>query len=88
MRQQARKIAGFYVRRQADRPDITVEELQDLFFNDDAKSHTLVNSASRLANVIPGTRPFWTRQRNELEAMVKTLGSAHLFVTFSATDLH
>ncbi|KOS45974.1 hypothetical protein ACN38_g3047 [Penicillium nordicum] len=42
MRQQARKSAGLYARRQADRPDITVEELQDLFFNDDAESHTLV----------------------------------------------
>lgn len=62
MRHQAAKSAGFYVRRQADRPHITVDELQELFMNDEPESRSLLSSASRLANVLPGTRPYWARR--------------------------
>lgn len=52
------------------------------------ESAALINSIACHANRLPGTRPFWTSHRNQLEAMVRSLGSAHLFVTFSAADLH
>lgn len=42
---------------------------------------------ARAANEVPGTRPFWTNRRNQLESMVHTIGCPNLFFTFSAADM-
>ena len=88
MRHQASKSSGFYVRRFADRPDISLDELQSMFDCDDPESRALLQSVTRFTAVLRGTRPFWTSRKQELEGFVRNLGPAHLFVTLSAADLH
>ena len=42
---------------------------------------------ARAANEVPGTRPFWTERRNQLESIVWNIDCPHIFFTFSAADM-
>ena len=47
-----------------------------------------IQSIQRCINVIPGLSPYWHMHRAQLTAMIRQLGSPHLFFTLSAADLH
>lgn len=64
---------------------VDLQYLQDLVEGNEIGE--LCKTAARMGQEIPGTRPFWTKRRNELEAMVYNLGTPGLFFTFSAADM-
>ncbi|KAM4063187.1 ATP-dependent DNA helicase PIF1 [Hirsutella rhossiliensis] len=52
------------------------------------EAQALINSITRHAVSIRGTRPFWNKKRQDLEAYAYNLGCPAAFITFSPADLH
>ncbi|EXU94568.1 helitron helicase-like domain protein, partial [Metarhizium robertsii] len=68
---------------------LTREQLiQALERSDDPEAQALINSITRHVVSIRGTRPFWNRKRQDLEAYAYNLGCPGAFITFSPADLH
>ncbi|KJK85038.1 hypothetical protein H633G_11133 [Metarhizium anisopliae BRIP 53284] len=90
MRSQARTRSKFFVKqRDGTREPLTREQLvQALERSDDPEAQALINSITRHAVSIRGTRPFWNRKRQDLEAYAYSLGCPGAFITFSPADLH
>ncbi|KAK8912669.1 hypothetical protein VCV18_012348 [Metarhizium anisopliae] len=90
MRSQARARSKFFVKQHdGTREPLTREQLiQALEHSDDPEAQALINSITRHAVSIRGTRPFWNRKRQDLEAYAYSLGCPGAFITFSPADLH
>ncbi|KAH0826840.1 hypothetical protein AYO21_07253 [Fonsecaea monophora] len=87
MRKQVNTRSSFFVKK-TDREEMTIDDLRAAFDDNTAEAQALLNSITRHADSLRGTRPFWAGRRRQLEAFVKNLGSPHLFVTLSAADYH
>jgi hypothetical protein len=90
MRSQARARSKFFVRQHnGSHQPLTREQLiQALEHSEDPEALALINSITRHAVSIRGTRPFWNRKRQDLEAYAYNLGCPGAFITFSPADLH
>ncbi|KAM4061282.1 PIF1-like helicase [Hirsutella rhossiliensis] len=90
MRSQARARSRFFVKQHdGTREQLTREQLiQALEHSEDPEAQALINSITRHAVSIRGTRPFWNRKRQDLEAYAYSLGCPGAFITFSPADLH
>ncbi|KID84375.1 ATP-dependent DNA helicase PIF1, partial [Metarhizium majus ARSEF 297] len=90
MRSQARARSKFFVKQHdGTREPLTREQLiQALEHSEDPETQALINSITRHAVSIRGTRPFWNRKRQDLEAYAYSLGCPGAFITFSPADLH
>ncbi|KJZ71537.1 hypothetical protein HIM_09075 [Hirsutella minnesotensis 3608] len=90
MRSQARARSKFFVKQHdGTREPLTREQLlQALEHSEDPEAQALINSITRQAVSIRGTRPFWNRKRQDLEAYAYDLGCPGAFITFSPADLH
>ncbi len=47
-----------------------------------------MSKVSRYVGNIAGTNAYWNRVREELKAIVTSVGAATLFFTFSSADMH
>lgn len=74
----------YYCKRQHMDKVMTIGELRDLL---EGPTRLLADRITRTAGAIQGTRPYWMRRRSELDAMIKDIGSPHIFFTFSAADI-
>ncbi|KAM5357383.1 hypothetical protein ACJZ2D_016323 [Fusarium nematophilum] len=90
MRSQARSRSKFFVKQHDGRQQpLTREQLiQALEHSEDPEAQALINSITRHAVSIRGTRPFWNKKRQDLEAYAYNLGCPGAFITFSPADLH
>ncbi|KAI8416687.1 hypothetical protein FOFC_03000 [Fusarium oxysporum] len=90
MRSQARSRSRFFVKQHDGRQQpLTREQLiQALEHSEDPEAQALINSITRHAVSIRGTRPFWNKRRQDLEAYAYNLGCPGAFITFSPADLH
>jgi ATP-dependent DNA helicase PIF1 len=86
LRHKSKDKASYFCRRSNNEFDDLTDLANALAQGIDNKQ--FINRLSRHAAHLPGTRPFWNAQRQELEAMIYNIGCPHLFVTFSAADLH
>ncbi|KAJ2966261.1 hypothetical protein NQ176_g10232 [Zarea fungicola] len=90
MRSQARARSKFFVKQHdGSREPLTREQLiEALERSEEPEAQELINSVTRQAVSIRGTRPFWNRKRQDLEAYAHNLGCPGAFITFSPADLH
>ncbi|KAK8913490.1 hypothetical protein VCV18_011496 [Metarhizium anisopliae] len=90
LRAQVRKRSNYFVRQQEGRRRaLTRAELEEAMAKpDEPEAQAPIQSITRQAAVIMGTRPYWYKQRKELEAYAYNLGRPGLFVTASAADYH
>ncbi|EXU95371.1 PIF1-like helicase [Metarhizium robertsii] len=90
LRAQVRKRSNYFVRQQEGRRGaLTRAELEEAMAKpDEPEAQAMIQSITRQAAVIRGTRPYWYKQRKELEAYAYNLGRPGLFVTASAADYH
>ncbi|OAQ96606.1 hypothetical protein LLEC1_06670 [Akanthomyces lecanii] len=90
MRSQARARSKFFVKEHdGNREALTREQLiEALQRSEDPEAQALINSVTRQAVSIRGTRPFWNRRRQDLEAYAHNLSCPGAFITFSPADLH
>ena len=64
LRKRSKTTAAFYIKRRPKLKDYTAEELKEALKEGDI----LLISIARVALLIPGTRPFWSRKRGHLLA--------------------
>lgn len=90
LRAQVRKRSGYFVQQhEGRRQPLTRADLEEAMAKpEEPEAQALIQSITRQAAVIRGTRPYWYKQRKELEAYAYNLGRPGLFVTASAADYH
>ncbi|KAJ3454226.1 hypothetical protein MRS44_018120 [Fusarium solani] len=91
LRAQVRKRSNYSVKQHEGRrrQPLTRADIEEAMAKpDEPEAQALIQSITRQAAVIRGTRPYWYRQRKELEAYAFNLGRPGLFVTASAADYH
>ncbi|KAM4060880.1 ATP-dependent DNA helicase PIF1 [Hirsutella rhossiliensis] len=90
MRSQARTRSKFFVKQHDGTHEALTRErlVQALQHSEDPEAQALINSITRHAVSIRGTRPFWNKKRQDLEAYAYNLGCPAAFITFSPADLH
>ena len=82
-REQARKSTKF-MWKGSEESNLTYDELKEIVDNPDSHLHDKI---ARQASTIRGTRPYWMKRRDDLEAMVVEFGTKAAFFTLSAADL-
>ena len=85
MRWRAIQAGRVYVRQHPGDAHLSVDALRDMVGRE---GETFSNRVLRYASSLRGTKQYWFRQRNQLMAMVDTLGLPTLFFTHSAADHH
>ena len=91
MRRQARSHSGFFAVQQSKLGgrELTHEDVREAFKNPDSdEAQRLITSIARHSVQLRGTRPFWNRRRQDLEAYAHNLRCPGAFLTFSPADLH
>ncbi|KAJ3454665.1 hypothetical protein MRS44_013265 [Fusarium solani] len=90
LRAQVRKRSNYSVKQhEGRRQPLTRADIEEAMAKpDEPEAQALIQSITRQAAVIRGTRPYWYKQRKELEACAYNLGRPGLFVTASAADYH
>ena len=87
MSAQVNKKSSWLVNRSGNQERVESQLREALDYNT-LEGQILLNSIVRSSNVLRGTRPFWSQERRNLEAMCFALKCPHIFLTFSAADLH
>jgi hypothetical protein len=90
LRAQVRKRSNYFVKQHEDRHQaLTRADLEEAMAKpDEPEAQALIQSITRQATVIRGTRPYWYKKRKKLEAYAYNLGRSGLFITVSAADYH
>jgi ATP-dependent DNA helicase PIF1 len=87
MRSTINTRSTYFSKKKPGEAALTVEDLRAAFASDDSPTgRALLQSIVSYSGSLRGTRPFWNGRRSQVEAMVRTLGTPALFVTFSAAD--
>jgi ATP-dependent DNA helicase PIF1 len=89
MRMQVNTKAGFFVQKMhPEHKDLTVEDLRAAFDDDTEESEKMLQSITRYAAQLRGTRPYWNGRMRALEALCRQLLCSHAFLTFTPADYH
>jgi ATP-dependent DNA helicase PIF1 len=89
MREQVNTKASFFVNKiNPQQKDLSLDNLRQAFEDDSPESAAILNSITRHAGSLAGTRPFWAGKRHGLESMVQQLGCPGVFITVSYADYH
>jgi ATP-dependent DNA helicase PIF1 len=89
MRMQVNTKAGFFVQKMhPEHKDLTVEDLRAAFNNDTEELEKMLQSITRYAAQLRGTRPYWNGRMRALEALCRQLLCSHAFLTFTPADYH
>ena len=84
MRWSTLQTGQIYVHQHPDDARLTVEDLRDMI---DSDGEVFSSRVLHYSTSLRGTRQYWFKQRNQLIAMVNTLGLPTVFITHSAADL-
>jgi ATP-dependent DNA helicase PIF1 len=89
MRIQVNTKSSFFVRKlHPEQKDLSIDDLRAAFEDDSGQSDDIVNSITRYAGSLRGTRPYWNGNMKGLEAMVRQLKCTHAFITNTPADYH
>ena len=65
---------------------LTIDELREMATSNNA--NLFMSKVSRYVGNIAGTNAYWNRVREELKAVITSVGAPTLFFTFSSADMH
>jgi ATP-dependent DNA helicase PIF1 len=89
MRIQVNTKSSFFVRKlHPEQKDLSIDDLRAAFEDGSGHSGDIVNSITRYAGSLRGTRPYWNGNMKGLEAMVRQLKCTHAFITNTLADYH
>lgn len=77
--------SGIFLRQNPGEAHLTVDELRQMATSNN--SNTLISKISRYAANIAGSNAYWYKVREDLKAIITTLGTPTLFLTFSSADM-
>ena len=78
--------SGIFLKQNPGEAHLTIEEQREMAASNNA--NVVMSKVSRYVGNIAGTNAYWNRVREELKAIITTVGEPKLFFTFSSADMH
>ena len=78
--------SGIFLRQNPGEAHLTVDELRQMATSNN--SNTLISKISRYVANIAGSNAYWYKVREDLNAIITTVGTQTIFLTFSSADMH
>jgi ATP-dependent DNA helicase PIF1 len=89
MRTQVNTRSSFFVRKlHLEQRQLSLDDLKAVFEDDSGQSEDIINSITRYAGSLRGTRPYWNSLMKGLEAMARQLKCPSAFITNTPADYH
>ena len=80
------KVEYFLNRSNPGEAHLTIDELREMAASNNA--NVFMSKVSRYVGNIAYTNAYWNRVREELKAIISSVGAPTLFFTFSSADMH
>ena len=84
-RKQILQQSGIFLRQNPGEAHLTLDELRQMAISNN--SNTLISKISRYVANTAGSNAYWYKVREDLKAIITTLGTPTLFLTFSSADM-
>ena len=78
--------SGIFLKQNPREAHLTIDELREMAASNTA--NVFMSEVSRYVGNIAGTNVYWNRVREELKAIITSIGAPMLFFTFSSEDMH
>ena len=78
--------SGIFLKQNPVEAHLTIDELREMAASNNA--NVFMSKVSRYVGNIAGTNAYWNRVREELKAIITSVGAPTLFFTFSSADMH
>ena len=78
--------SGIFLKQNPGEAHLTIDELCDMAASNNA--NVFMSKVSRYVGNIAGTNAYWNRVREELKAIITSVGAPTLFFTFLSADMH
>ena len=78
--------SGIFLKQNPGEAHLTIDELREMAASNGA--NVFMSKVSRYVGNIAGTNAYWNRVREELKAIITSVGAPTLFFTFSSADMH
>ena len=78
--------SGIFLKQNPGEAHLTIDELCEMAASNNA--NVFMSKVSRYVGNIAGTNAYWNRVREELKAIITSVGAPTLFFTFSSADMH
>ncbi|CAB4012052.1 Hypothetical predicted protein [Paramuricea clavata] len=78
--------SGIFLKQNPGEAHLTIDELRKMAASNNAS--VFMSKVSRYVGNIAGTNAYWNRVREELKAIITSVGAPTLFFTFSSADMH
>ena len=78
--------SGIFLKQNPGEAHLTIDELHEMAASNGA--NVFMSKVSRYVGNIAGTNAYWNRVREELKAIITSVGAPTLFFTFSSADMH
>ena len=85
-RKQTLQQSGMFLKQNLGEAHLTIDELREMAAGDN--SHAFISKISRYVANIAGSNAYWYKVREDLKAIVTTVGTPTFFFTFSSADMH
>ena len=78
--------SGIFLKQNPGEAHLTIDELREMATSNNA--NLFMSKVSRYVGNIAGTNAYWNRVREELKAIITSVGAPTVFFTFSSADMH
>ena len=78
--------SGIFLKQNPGEAHLTIDELREMAASNNA--NLFMSKVFRYIGNIAGTNAYWNRVREELKAIITSVGAPTLFFTFSSADMH
>ena len=78
--------SGIFLKQNPGEAHLTIDELQEMAASNTA--NVFMSKVPRYVGNIVGANAYWNRVREELKAIITSIGAPMLFFTFSSADMH
>ena len=85
-RERTLQQSGIFLRQNPGEAHLTLDELRQTAAANN--SNALISKISRYVANITGSNAYWYKVREDLKAIITTVGTPTLFFTFSSADMH
>jgi hypothetical protein len=78
--------SGIFLKQNPGEAHLSIDELREMAASNNA--NVFMSKVSRYVGNIAGTNAYWNKVREELKAIITSVGAPTLFFTFSSADMH
>jgi hypothetical protein len=85
-RQRILQQSGIFLKQNPGEAHLTIDEMHEMAASNNA--NVFISKVFRYVGNIAGTNAYWNRVREELKAIITSVGAPTLFFTFFSADMH